>query len=123
VAGLRTAERLFGDNPIIGFFPEIAYTYSRIGYHDDARRVLEEIRAHPNAANLGAGGWAIAYLAVGDKAEALRWFDVLAEKARNHENDPGLISAMNVKMNIQRDPVLAEPEFVAVLNRVRGDYE
>ena len=122
-ASLRTAERLFRDNPIIGFFPEIAYTYARSGYHEDARRVFEEIRAHPKADDLGAGGWAIAYLAVGDKAEALRWFDVLAEKARNHEIDPGLISAMNVKMNIQRDPVLEEPEFVAVLNRVRGDYE
>jgi hypothetical protein len=28
---------------------------------------------------------------------------------------------MNLKMNITNDPVLREPEFAAVLERIRGD--
>jgi hypothetical protein len=70
---------------------------------------------------VGAGGWAIAHLAVGNHVEALRWLEVMASKARNHEVDPGFISVMNLKANYLRDPVLEQPEFVAVLGRIRGD--
>jgi hypothetical protein len=34
---------------------------------------------------------------------------------------PGFVSVMNLKMNCLRDAVLEQPEFVAALERIRGD--
>jgi hypothetical protein len=46
---------------------------------------------------------------------------VAAEKVANHEPDAGFFNLMNLKLNITRDPVLEQPEFVEVLSRIRGD--
>lgn len=63
----------------------------------------------------------MAYWAIGDKAQTLYWLDVLAEKARNHEPDLGMVNAMNLKMNFLADPALETPEMRAALDRLRGD--
>jgi TolB-like protein/Flp pilus assembly protein TadD len=121
VAGLDLIERLLGDNRSIVFLPELAYAYSRLGRADDARRVFDEIQALGREADLGVGTWPPAYLAIGDEEEALRWLDVAAEKARNHEPDQGQINLMNLRMNFLADPRLEEPRFAEVLSRIRGD--
>jgi TolB-like protein len=118
---LRLTEQLLGDNRTIAFLPELAYAYSRIGRSDDARRLFEETRALGERGDIGAGSWALAYLAIGDEDEALRYLEALAEKARNHEPDQGYINVMNLKMNFLADPRLEEPRFAEVLSRIRGD--
>ena len=103
------------------FLPELAYGYSRIGSSADARRVFEEIRTRADESEIGAGAWAVAYLAVGDEPRALEQLEIVAAKARNHEPDQGYINVMNLRMNYMSDPTLEKPEFAAVLGRIHGD--
>lgn len=121
VAGLRFVEQLLGDNRQIVFLPELAHGYSRAGSPEDARRVFEEIQARASEIEVGAGAWAVAYLAIGDEARSLEQLEIVAEKARNHEPDQGYINVMNLRMNYLADPTLEKPEFADVLERIRGD--
>jgi pentatricopeptide repeat protein len=111
---------MLGTNRGLVFLPELAYAYSRVGRSDDVRRVFEEMKTRETDPALGAGSWAIAYLAIGDVEEALRWLDVAAEKARTHAPDPGFLHLMNLKMNFLDDPLLDDSRFVEALRRVRG---
>ena len=103
------------------FLPELAHGYSRAGSPEDARRVFEEIQARASEIEVGAGAWAVAYLAIGDEARSLEQLEIVAEKARNHEPDQGYINVMNLRMNYLADPTLEKPEFADVLERIRGD--
>ena len=119
--GLRLVEQLLGDDRQIVYLPELAYSYSRIGQADEARRLFDEIRMRANDSEVGAGTWAVAYLAVGDEPRALEQLELMAEKARNHEPDQGYLNVMNLRMNYLADPVLEKPEFADVLARIVGD--
>lgn len=118
---LRIAEQLLGNNRQIVYLPELAYSYSRIGRSDDVARVVAEMQAIEDSNALGAGAWAMAYLAIGDEASALEQLEIVAEKARNHEPDQGYLNAMNLRMNFLNDARLEQPEFVDVLGRLHGD--
>jgi TolB-like protein/tetratricopeptide (TPR) repeat protein len=119
---LDLSERLVGANPPLAMLPEMAYGYSRLGRKDDAKRLFDEVKDAADAGMaIGAGSWAAAYLAIGDEKKALEWLTRVAEKASQHEPDPGFFNAMNLKMNITNSDTLKKPEFVAVLNRLRGD--
>jgi hypothetical protein len=76
---------------------ERAYSYSRIG-----RRA-----------------WALAYLAIGENTQALEWLTRVAEKAEAKEGDQGYFATNTIRGNVLNDPVLDQPEFVAVRDRLR----
>jgi tetratricopeptide (TPR) repeat protein len=118
---LRMSEQLLGNNRQIVYLPELAYSYSRIGRSDDVARVVAEMREIEDSNALGAGAWAMAYLAIGDEVSALEQLEIVAEKARNHEPDQGYLNAMNLRMNFLNDARLEQPEFVDVLSRLQGD--
>jgi Tfp pilus assembly protein PilF len=119
---LKLSEQIAGANPAIVFLPEWAYDYSRAGSRVDAERLFKDIKAAAEKeAEPGAGGWAMAYLAIGDEKQALGWLEKAATKAANHQPDEGLHALMNLKMNVTNDPVLKKPEFVRVLSRIKGD--
>jgi TolB-like protein len=121
LAELQSVERQLGaDGPIV-FLPELAYGYSRLGRHQDARRVFEQFRMRAEQTDPGAGAWAMAHWAIGDKTQTLHWLDVLAEKISNHEVDPGLVTVMNFRMNFLDDPALNTPELQSALSRITGD--
>ncbi len=120
LAVLRLVEQLLGDNRQFVYLPELAYAYSRLGQSDDVQRLMDEMRALSEA-DLGAGAWAVAFLAGGDEESALEQLEIVAERARDHEPDAGFINAMNLKMNYLDDPRLEQPEFVDVLSRITGD--
>ena len=82
---------------------------------------FDEINEAAVDREVGAGVWAHAYLAIGDQESALEWLEVAATKAENHQVDPSFYSLMEIKMNVQGDPVLEQPEFVALRNRLTGD--
>ena len=118
----ETAEQLAAGTRLIGFLGPWAYAYSRAGRHDDAARIFEEIRQAANAGTPpGAGGWTMAYLAIGDQTHALESLELAAQKAANHELDEGFIILLALKSNVTNDPVLKQPEFVSALARVRGN--
>jgi TolB-like protein/Tfp pilus assembly protein PilF len=119
---LELVDRMTADNGLIVYLPELAYGFARVGQEAKARRLFDEIKAREaEGAPAGAGVWAMAHLAIGDREGTLEWLEVGAQEAANHEPDPGFIALMNLKMNITNDPVLREPEFAAVLERIRGD--
>jgi tetratricopeptide (TPR) repeat protein len=115
------SERLLGSDRSRVTLPEMAYVYARLGRADDAQRLFDEIDAMSATTEIGAGTWATAYLAIGDEVRALEWLEVAAEKAGNHEIDQGFYNLMHLKENLTADPVLEQPEFVDVLNRIHGD--
>ncbi len=119
---LELSEQLGGADPAIVFLPEWAYAYGRAGRPVDAKRLFDKVKAAADkGAEFGAGGWAMAYLAIGDEKQALGWLEKGAEEAANHQPDEGLYALMNLELNVTNDPVLKKPEFVDVLSRVKGD--
>ena len=116
----RIQEQL-GDNAPVVFLVEMAYGYGRLGRRDDAQSLFARIEQRAKAQDIGSGGWALAYLAIGDEARALEQLEIAAEKARKHESDSGYLSLMNLRMNFLGDPLIATPRFADVLARIRGD--
>ena len=86
----------------------------------DARRIVTEIEALGADLDIGAGAWALAYLAIGDRERALRWLERGAEKAQRKEFDPAFIALMHLRLNPFSDPVLEQPEFREIRDRLRG---
>jgi hypothetical protein len=41
-------------------------------------------------------------------------------KIENYEIDEGFFNLMNLRMNVAADPVLEEPQFVDLRNKLRG---
>jgi len=121
LAELQSLERQLGGNPPIVYLPELAYAYSRLGRRADAERFFAKFRTLAASVDPGAGAWAMAYWAIGDKTQTLHWLDVLAQKARDHEADLGMVNAMNLKVNFLADPALETPELSSALRRIAGD--
>ena len=118
---LQLLERAVGSNPPIVYLPELAYAYSRAGRAEDAARLFAAIESRAATTEVGAGTWAMGYLAIGDEAAALHQLELAAEKARNHETDQGYLQLMNLRMNFLADPRLGKPPFAEVLSRIQGD--
>jgi TolB-like protein/DNA-binding winged helix-turn-helix (wHTH) protein len=98
----------------------LAYGYSRIGYATEAMSLFEEIQNAADKRSIGAGTWALAYLAIGAEQQALEALDDLLEKIENHESDPAWFNSMLIKHNITDDPVLEEARFKERRDRIRG---
>lgn len=119
---IETAEELAAGTRPIGLLGPWAYAYSRAGRREDADRIFAEIRQAEDAGTTpGAGGWTMAYLAVGDETQALESLERAARKAVNHEPDEGFIILLALKANVTNDPVLRQPAFVSALARIRGN--
>jgi TolB-like protein len=117
---LALAERL--PDAFVVFLPIWAYCYGRIGDLESARRIVARIReAEAAGDSVGAGGWALASLALDEDNRALEWLETAAQKAANHEMDEGFFNLMALRMNVTDDPRLKQARFRAVLERIRGD--
>jgi hypothetical protein len=109
-----------GPQPL--FMPMWAYAYSRLGQADDARRIVAEMQQRETAGTqFGAGGWAMASLAVGDEARALEWLEIAARKAAAHELDEGFFNLMALRANVTNDDALRQRSFADVLGRIKGE--
>jgi TolB-like protein/tetratricopeptide (TPR) repeat protein len=118
---LRLSERIATERQPV-FLPMWAYCYGRLGEGADARRIFAEMETKEAAGTrFGAGGWAMAHLAVGDESRALEQLRVAARKAAEHEPDEGFFALMALRTNVTNDDRLRHPEFVEVLERIRGD--
>jgi TolB-like protein/Flp pilus assembly protein TadD len=84
---------------------EVAYAYSRLERREDAGRMVERIdQSLPFPV--------LAYLALGDRGATLERLNQLADEYSDGEE------LFNLKANPWNDPVLDEPEFVAVRERL-----
>jgi predicted nucleic acid-binding protein len=96
----------------------MAYGYATAGRHEDAMRWFDRIEESAGRRAVGAGVWAFAYLAIGDEERALDWLTKAVTKIENHELDEGHYDLMEIKVNIANDPVLEQPRFVALRDRI-----
>jgi TolB-like protein/Tfp pilus assembly protein PilF len=117
---LARTEQLLAQERQAAFLPELTYSYSRIGRPMDVERIVAEIEQLPEGTEIGRGGWAMVYLARGERAKALEQLQAALVKVENYEIDEGFWNLMNIRMNVTADPVLEEPEFVALRERLRG---
>jgi serine/threonine-protein kinase len=119
---LRLSESIAGEQRLLVFLAEWAYGYSRINRKEDAARIVGEIKAASmQGLSPGAGGWAMAHLAVEEYDQALEWLETAAKKAVAHEIDEGLFQLMVLRANVTNDPVLESGEFADVLSRIKGN--
>lgn len=119
---LRLAETITGTDRQPVFLPMWAYCYGRLGLADDARRIVAEMQEKEAAGTrFGAGGWAMAQLAIGEQQRALEWLAMAAEKAAAHELDEGFFNLMALRANVTNDDRLRQQDFVAVIERIEGD--
>ena len=93
----------------------MAYQYSLLGAPEDARRVAAAQEPWAEQYFVGPGDRALAALAAGDKAGALRWIE---RSASEPSPGPDWGAVRTIFENMFNDPVLNEPEFVALRNRL-----
>jgi TolB-like protein/DNA-binding winged helix-turn-helix (wHTH) protein len=118
---LRTTERL--RTGVVPWSPTILaglqYSYSRIDQTEDVARLFGELESAAADAPLGAGTWALAYLGLGDSDQALHWLRIAVEKIANHEPDAGFGNLVyTIKPNLHADPVLDEPRFRELRDKI-----
>jgi adenylate cyclase len=108
---LRIAEQLMGSNLAPVGLSSIAFTYSRIGYEEDALRVLEQLEVSAPDRELDAGNWVLGYLVLGDYDNAFKALQTVVNRVKNNEPDRAYYLLQIIKSNAQAHPVLDEPRF------------
>jgi TolB-like protein/Tfp pilus assembly protein PilF len=111
-------ENQLGGNVPVVFLPELAVGYAAIGRGDDARRLADQIFALVRQRDLGAGTLAMAYLAIGDADGAAAQLEIAAARVEKGEPDQGFFSLMHIKNNWFGHPLLEEPRFEALRERL-----
>jgi TolB-like protein/Tfp pilus assembly protein PilF len=96
----------------------LAYVYARIGRTEKAMHLFQEIQKTSDP--VSDGTWALAYLAIGDRAHSLERLDGAIERIKRHEPDAGWFNLMMFKHNLTGDPTLDEPEFRERREQIAG---
>ena len=91
------------------------YGYGLLGQTEDAQRALRRLRQQATTRYVDSPRWAWAYLGIGDYQEALNQLNAAAD---NPERIQYLLALNYIRVNFWRDPMLEEPEFVEVRNRL-----
>jgi TolB-like protein/DNA-binding winged helix-turn-helix (wHTH) protein/Tfp pilus assembly protein PilF len=114
---LRTAEQLMTDESG-QFRMGMINSYNVLGHPDDAMRVFRQIQAWSETHGVGAGDWVLMYLGLGRPDTAYEWLTRAVEHAERHEIDAGFGALIIIKKNIWKDPVLEQPRFRALRQRL-----
>lgn len=110
-AEFRFLERFLGDNRVLVMLPELAIGYALVGRQEEVAKLVAEIEAVGRELDVGAGSYAMAYLAAGDRDKTLQWLEAAVEKVRARQPDQGFYSLMLIKHNVVGHPLLEEPRF------------
>ena len=111
----RLAEELLRDDTNPVYDGELVASYATLGYRDDAERVFQRMQDAARTRVIPTTAWAIAYLGLGDADQTLRWLTAAAD---DPEHYIGFFSLMNMKRNRYGYPLLDEPRFRAVRDRL-----
>lgn len=121
LAELKLTERLFGSARDVVSLPEIAYCYSRLGKTSEVERLTAEVQQFESDREVGEGTRIAMHLANGELDRAAESMETVIDEAGRHRADQGFWPAMNIKMNVTADPVLDDPRFFALRERIRGE--
>lgn len=118
----RAAEQLLAVHPSPGvWLPSLAYGYAMLELPDDALRMVKQYDIWADAHGAGAGDRATIHLSMRDEEEALEALDAAIAKVEAGEVDAGFWALIAIKNNNLGDPMLEQPKFVALRNRILGD--
>ncbi len=112
---LRKTETLLAQAASPALYADLAYAYARAGSREDAVRLVRQLEGTAVEHHVGAGSWALAYLALGNSGEVLRWLEMAAADLGP---DEGFFEQMTMRANYWNDPILDQPEFVEVRSRL-----
>jgi pentatricopeptide repeat protein len=117
-AELEKAEELAGVAATPATVSSLAHAYFRAGRHDDAARLYARLEKQGDTGVVGAGSWPLGYLAIGDAERAFGMLEEAVAKIERHEPDEGFFNLMIIKANVGANPVLDEPRFVALRDKI-----
>ena len=118
-ASLRMAEELISSTGgSHTFLPGIIYSYGLIGREQDAMRAFDTYQSTVDHATVGAGDWTMAYLGIRDFDSAYAWLSRAVARAERHELDAGFFALTLVRTNVNDDPVLEQPRFRELRERL-----
>jgi pentatricopeptide repeat protein len=115
---LQKAEELAGTAATPATVSSLAHAYSRAGRHDDAARLYARLEQQGDTGVVGAGSWPLGYLAIGDAERAFGTLEEAVAKIERREPDEGFFNLMIIKANVGANPVLDEPRFVALRDKI-----
>jgi tetratricopeptide (TPR) repeat protein len=118
LAQFQAVERLLGDDRFIAFLPKLAMGYSMLGRVTDVSRLLDELHARGRGIDIGAGPYALAHAAAGERERALEWLRAAVEKVGGGERDPGYYDLVHIMRNLYRQPIFDEPKFTELRRRL-----
>jgi len=110
---LRTAEQLYGDAINTIRLPQLAAAYAQMGRRDEVERIFEALEERARVSSVTEAVWASAYLSMGNNDEALRRLQLAVDS-----EEPDLVTLGQIKQNAFGNPVLEEPRFQALRDRI-----
>jgi adenylate cyclase len=113
----RMAEGLITDAS--GFFmPAMIYGWGLIGQTDSAKSLFDRFKSWSEAHNVGVGFWVYAYLGLRDADNAYKWLSRTLELVEQSLPDPGFMAFLILMSNAHDDPILAEPRFQKLIDKI-----
>ena len=107
---LRIAEQL-ADKRDLDSVTRIAYAYSKLGLSEEAMRIFKQLEKWAAEGQfIRPSAWATTYLAIGEHEKV---YDILSQNLSNGDQN-----IQYLKFNAMKDPVLDEPRFVELRNRI-----
>ena len=115
---LALAEQLAGDAATPATVSSIAHGYFRAGRRDDAARLFAKLERQAASGVVGAGSWPLGYLAIDNEEQAYVWLERAVAKIESEQPDEGFFNLMIIKANVAANPVLEQPRFRALRERI-----
>ena len=113
--GLRLADQLMPDEAPPAIHIHLAYGYARSGQPEDAKRVIAKVENMIGDRFVDPIVWVWRHLATGDPRQALQWLTKAVERPEYRQE---VFVRGFIKQNSWVDPILDQPEFVAMRNRL-----
>jgi TolB-like protein/Flp pilus assembly protein TadD len=111
----RLAEEFVQHDMNPTYLGELVAVYARAGQPDDANRLFRQIEKIAETRRIPGIAWIDAYLGLDDEENVYHWLSIVAE---NPEPYIGHYSLMNMQANVYRYPMLDEPRFKALRDRI-----
>ena len=110
---LQVAEQIYGESLQSQRITQLAGGYAQIGRREEVERLFDALQARAESSPVNAALWALMYVALEDYDQALEWLEVAV-----NDQAPDLVSLGEIKANPYANPVLDEPRFRELRDRI-----
>ncbi|MGI9257320.1 MAG: hypothetical protein ACR2QQ_00660 [Gammaproteobacteria bacterium] len=113
VSELEVAERIWGSDIQSQRYPQLAYAYAQMGRRDVVERLYAALQTRAQERPVNAALWALMYVAMEDYDQALDSLESAVD-----DEAPDWVTLGEIKANPYADPVLDEPRFQTLRDRI-----